>query len=126
MKSRGYIKLLYVIAALYDGLLGGAFLFAGERLFAWFKVTPPNHLGYLHFPAALLIVFAIMFLAIARNPAKNRNLIPYAMLLKVSYCGVVLFHWLTAGIPDMWKPFGICDLLFFVLFAWSAFALRRS
>jgi hypothetical protein len=64
------------------------------------------------FPAALLIVFALMFLAVARNPVANRNLIPYGMLLKVSYCGVIFFHWFASGMPDMWKPFAVADLVF--------------
>jgi hypothetical protein len=119
MKRKPIVSLLFVIAALYDGVLGVAFLFAPAALFRWFEVTPPNHFGYVHFPAALLILFAIMFLAVAVNPSANRNLIPYGMLLKVCYCSVVFFHWFTAGIPYMWKPFAIADLLFLILFAWA-------
>jgi len=78
-----------------------------------------NHFGYAQFPGALLIVFALMYLAIARRPVANRNLIPYGMLLKVSYCGVVFYHWLSAGIPGMWKPFAVIDLVFLILFAWA-------
>jgi preprotein translocase subunit SecY len=113
-------------AAVYDGLLGAAFLFASGTLFRWFGVTPPNHPGYVQFPAALLIVFAIMFIAIAMDPVRNRDLIPYGILLKLSYCGVVLFHWLTAGIPDMWKPFCLFDLVFLIVFAWAWTALRKE
>lgn len=123
-KKRG-IRVLFTAAAVYDGLLGAAFLFAGGCVFEWFGVTPPNHPGYVQFPAALLIVFAIMFAAIAREPVGNRNLIPYGMLLKVSYCGVVLFHWLSGGLPYMWKPFFIADLVFLVLFIWAFVALGR-
>jgi hypothetical protein len=118
------ISLLFAVAALYDGALGLIALFAGVQLFQWFGVTPPNHWGYVQFPGALLVVFAIMFVAIATNPAKNRGLIPYGMLLKVSYCGVVFFHWFTAGLPNMWKPFAICDAIFFVLFAGAFVQLR--
>ena len=120
------IVILFVIAALYDGLLGFAFMFSGEALFERFQVTPPNHFGYVHFSAALLIVFALMYLAIAFNPQRNRNLIPYGMLLKVSYCSVVCYHWFTAGIPAMWKPFFFYDLIFLVLFAWAYVSISNS
>jgi hypothetical protein len=126
MKTKGLIQASFVVASVYDGLLGVAFLFMSGCVFRWFNVTPPNHPGYVHFPAALLIVFAIMFAAIAANPVRNRNLIPYGVLLKLSYCGVVLFHWLTAGIPNMWKPFFLCDLLFLIVFAWAWSALRGA
>ncbi len=124
MKNKPMITVLFVIAALYDGSLGIAFLVVGGGIFQWFGVPPPNHPGYVQFPAALLVVFALMFLAVARNPVKNRGLIPYGMLLKVSYCGVVFFHWFTSGIPGMWKPFAIFDLVFFFLFAWAYVALQ--
>ena len=112
-------SILFIAAAVYDGLLGGAFLFAGDAVFQWFEVTPPNHPGYIQFPAALLVVFAVMFAAIAADPAGNRRLIPYGILLKLSYCGVVLYHWISGGVPGMWKPFFFADLVFLVLFRWA-------
>lgn len=118
------IPVLFAIAALYDGVLGLIGLFGTEWLFRTFGVTPPNHPGYVHFPSALLIVFALMFIAVARNPSKNRDLIPYGMLLKVSFFGVVFYHWAAAGLPDMWKPFAVTDVLFFALFAWAYARLR--
>ena len=125
MKSAKVVSALFILAAVYDGLLGLAFLFAGPAVFGRFGVVPPNHPGYVQFPAALLIVFAVMFAAIAMNPAGNRNLIPYGILLKMSYCGVILFHWLTAGLPDIWKPFCICYIVFLFLFVWAWCALGR-
>ena len=122
MKTKSVISFVFIVAALYDGLLGATFLVSGGSLFQWFGVTPPNHPGYIQFPAALLIIFALMFAAIARNPSGNRNLIPYGILLKVSYCGVVMYYWLTTGLPDMWKPFCIMDFAFMLIFirAWIA------
>ncbi len=122
--KKSVIVILFIIAALYDGLLGIAFLFSADALFQRFQVTPPNHFGYVHFPAALLLVFALMFLAIARSPQGNRNLIPFGMLLKVSYCSVVCFHCFTGGLPAMWKPFVFYDLVFLGLFVWAYVSLR--
>lgn len=126
MRGHGAIKLLFLVAAAYDGILGLAFLFASTRLFDAFGVTPPNHWGYVHFPAALLVVFAVMFLAIARDPEGNRNLIPYGIMLKTAYCGVTIWHWVTGGIPGMWKPFAIADLVFGVLFIWAYSHIGRT
>jgi hypothetical protein len=125
MKTQAAIRLLFIGAAIYDGVLGAIFLFASGAPFQWFGVIPPNHPGYVQFPAALLIVFSLMFAAVAVHPVNNRNLIPYGILLKLSYCGVVSFHWVTAGIPNMWKPFCIFDLVFMLLFAWAWITLRN-
>ncbi len=125
MKRPRTVSVLFYLAALYDGVLGAAFLIAAPALFEWVGVTPPNHFGYIHFPAALLIVFALLFLAIARRPEVNRHLIPYGILLKISYCAVVFYHWFTAGIPFIWKPFAIVDVAFLVLFIWAYAVLGK-
>ncbi|MFH1023005.1 MAG: hypothetical protein V1809_06410 [Planctomycetota bacterium] len=126
MRTQRAISTLFIVAAIYDGLLGAAFLFASDIVFQRCDVTSPNHPGYVQFPAALLMTFAVMFVAIAMNPVRNRNLIPYGILLKISYCGVVLFHWLNTGIPNMWKPFCIFDLVFLILFAWAWGSIRAD
>lgn len=124
--TRRTIFAVFAVAAAYDGLLGMAFLLAPGSVFARFGVQPPNHPGYVQFPAALLLVFALMFIAIARDPVGRRDLMPYGMLLKLSYCGVVFWHWLAGGIPNMWKPFAMLDLAFLLLFAWAYAALAPA
>jgi len=91
------------------------------RIFIIFKNNGVrlNHPGYVQFSAALLVVFALMFTAIAIDPLRNRNLIPYGILLKVSYAGIVFYYWATTGVPAMWKPFAIIDLAFMLGFVWS-------
>ena len=116
MKSDWRRWLLYV-AAIYDGLFGLIFFFCWPQLYAHFQITPPNHDGYVRFPALLLIIFGVMFLQIARDPDRNRNLIPYGIALKVAYAGLVFWYQLaTPGIPAMWIPWAWCDLGFLVLF----------
>ena len=128
MTGRKAIRILFVVAGLYDGLLGLAFLFAWGRLFDFYEVAPPNHPGYVQFPALLLVVFGLMFLAVAADPVRNRNLIPYGILLKAAYCGTVFWYWVSTGIPDMWKPFAWCDLVFGLLFvfAWVSLGKKES
>jgi hypothetical protein len=123
MKKYKWISILFYFGAAYDGILGLAFIFIPLSIYNWYGTTPPNHFGYVHFPAALLVVFALMFINIARQPLRNYNLILYGILLKVSYCTVVFWHWFTGGISDMWKPFAIFDLCFGILFFWSYIAL---
>jgi hypothetical protein len=126
MKTLLPIRILFAIGAVYDGLLGLAFLVAPAALFRHFGVTPPNHFGYVQFPAAILMIFALMFAAVAREPVRNRNLIPFGMLLKVSYCGVVFSYWFSTGLPDIWKPFAVADLAFLILFGWALAKVKAA
>jgi len=120
--TKSWIKPLFTVAGLYDGLLAIAFLLFTTPLFQWFGVPLPNHLGYVKFPALLLLIFAGMFFQIASDPVKHRGLIMYGICLKVAYIGTVFWYELTQGIPAMWLPWAWADLVFLVLFviAWRS------
>lgn len=124
MKPPKWIVPLFWLAAVYDGVLGLLFIVAPKLPFETFDVTLPNHLGYVQFPAALLVIFALMFVAVARDPVANRNLIPYGILLKVAYCAVTLAYWTTTDVPGMWKPLAVADVVMGLLFAWAYLLLR--
>ncbi|MDH3219214.1 MAG: hypothetical protein OEQ39_16255 [Gammaproteobacteria bacterium] len=109
-------KLLFIVAGLYDGILGIAFIFFPLAIFETYMVEPPNHIAYVQFPAMLLMVFAAMFFQIARDPVKNRGLILYGCGLKISYCSMVFWYQATSIIPDMWIPWAWIDLVFLLLF----------
>lgn len=111
-----WIRPFFVVAGLYDGILGLLFLAIPYQLFSMANVPPPNHVGYIQFPALLLGIFGIMFLNVARDPLANRNLIFYGILLKVSYSGVVLFHWMQGNMPMMWLSFAFFDIIFLAIF----------
>jgi hypothetical protein len=110
------VRLLFAIAAAYDFLLGVAFLFFGPQLFDATGIPYPNHWGYLQFASLLLMVFGAMFFAVAHDPVGNRNLMPYGMLLKLSYTGLVAYYWVTGDCPPLFKPFAIIDAVMFILF----------
>ncbi len=118
-----WIAPLFFLSALYDGVLGILFLFAPGAAFDWFDIVPPNHPGYVQFPAALLLIFGLIFLRIARDPVANRDLILYGILLKVAYSGLTFWYWVLSGIPVIWKPFAVIDLVMGVLFVAAMIAI---
>ena len=116
--SSFWVRVVFMIAAIYDGGLGLAFLFFGSDIFRIANVTPPNDLGYIQFPALLLVVFAVMFFHISRNPPKHRELMLYGAGLKASYVGVVQLDGRIGGhivvsVADrrMWKKSEIAPIL---------------
>ena len=119
-------KPLFYVSAFYDGVLGIAFLFFWRQVYAMYNVTPPNHGGYVQFPALLLVMFGFLFLRIARNPDANRELINYGIGLKLSYSGLVFWHMAATGVPSMWVPFAWLDLGFLILYLIARFAPPRA
>jgi len=114
--KREWIRPLFVVAGLYDFVLGVVFLVAWRAVYARFGVTLPNHPAYIQFPAALIAIFGIGFWFVARAPERNRDLIKLGILLKLAYSGTVLFHWAQGAIPAMWVPFAWVDLAFMLTF----------
>ncbi len=110
------VKGLFVIAAIYDGVLGLLFLFFPGLAFEMFEVTAPNHFGYVQFPAILLLIFAAMFWRVAQDPIPNRFIMLYGVALKTGYSGLVFYYMLTTGVPQMWVPWAWADLVFLALF----------
>jgi hypothetical protein len=111
-----HVRLLFTIAGLYDFIIGLVFLLFGSQLFNAAGVPQPNHWAYIQFGALLLVTFGIMFFTVAFDPVANRNLIPFGMLLKLSYTGLVTYYWITTDCPLLFKPFAVIDAVMFVLF----------
>jgi hypothetical protein len=124
--ANSWTRILFYIASLYDGLLGVAFLLFGREIYAFAGVAPPNHFGYVKFPALLLTIFGVMFFRIAQDVSRNRELILYGIALKASYIGVVFWYQTHGGLPGLWLPWAWADLIFLVLFvvAWRQSASR--
>ena len=110
------IRLLFIAAGLYDFIIGLTFLFFGPQLFDAASVPQPNHWAYIQFGSLMLMVFGTMFFAVAFDPVANRNLMPYGMLLKLSYTGLAAYYWINIDCPFLFKPFAVIDAVMFVLF----------
>ena len=111
-----WIKLVLATSGIYDAVIGVAFFFGASALFQAFHVTPPNHDGYIRFPALVLIIFAVMFLRAAADPVGRRDVLLYGAALKLSYFGLVFWYYFHGGVPAMWIPFAWADVAFFTLF----------
>ncbi len=126
MKTLLPVRIVFGLACAYEVALGLAFIFAGPSIFRSLGIEPPNHWGYLHFSAALLLVFGLMFFQVARDPVGRAHLIPYGVLLKACYVATVAWHWYDAGVPTMWKVFALADVVFALAFLWSLAPIRAA
>lgn len=117
----GWIRYLFVIAGIYDGLFGLAFFFFGSEIYEAAHVTLPNHYAYLKFPALLLVLFGVMFIRVAQAPIRNREVMLYGVGLKASYAGVVFWYQTHGGVPRLFLPWAWLDIAFLIVFllAWK-------
>jgi len=118
------IKNLFIVAALYDLILGVLFLAAFKQIYAFFNIALPNHDGYVQFAACLVAIFGIAFWFVAQDPVRNRDIIKLGILLKLSYCSVAFYHNAMGNLPSIWLPFAWFDLIFLVLFVMAIRSLK--
>lgn len=111
-----WIRPVFVVAAVYDFVLGIVFAAGFKSILPRFQVPLPNHDAYVQLPAALIAIFGIGFWYVSRDPIRNRDLIRMGVLLKLAFSGIVLGHFLAGTMPVMWVPFAVADLVFMVLF----------
>jgi hypothetical protein len=124
--SASWIKPLFVIAGLYDVLLGAAALAAFKPIYNQFGIMLPNHDGYVQWGAAVVLVFGIGFWFVASDPVRNRDIIKMGVLFKLAYAATVLGHSFFGTIPMLWVPFAWIDLVFAALFIAALRSLGSS
>jgi hypothetical protein len=119
-----WIRFIFTASGIYDGILGFVIFFLGYSVYDANGVMRPNHIGYIQFPALLLIIFGIMFLQVGKSPVKYRGMMWYGIGLKIAYAGLVFYYLMADGIPFMWVPFAILDTIFLILFIASWMSVR--
>ena len=126
--KNNYYKGLYLISALYDFILGIAFLFFYQPIFKMLGMNIPENPAYLTFCALMIALFGILLFMIYQNLSGSRRLIIYAILVKFAYIGTVLYYYLFVGSSYVDMPFLIFagfDFVFAILFIESLKYIRE-
>ena len=127
--ERGDYKKLYLIAALYDLILGFGFLLFYKIIYKVLGMNLPENPAYLSLCAIMIGIYGILLFMIYKNPENNRIAIVYAILVKFAFVAVVLYYWLIIGPGYVDVPFRIIagiDLIFAFLFLNSLKIARKS
>lgn len=110
------IKRLFLIASLYDVILGLIFgLFFGA-IYTAFGITAPNHAAYIQLPAFFIVIFGVGFYLVYRDPLRHRGIMLLGILMKANFSLIVFGHMLFGSIPNLYLPWAIFDGLFCILF----------
>lgn len=126
--KRGYYRGLYLIAALYDIILGFGFLFLYKFIYEMWNMNLPENPAYLSFCAILIGLFGIVFLIIYSDIEHSRKLVIYVTIVKFAFVGVVLYYWLFMGPEYVDVPFRIfagLDFIFALLFIESLRYIKK-
>lgn len=112
-------KTTFLIAAIYDLVIGATFLFFSAALYSALGISEarPDQ-AYLALLGAFVLVIAYAYWKIYRGDLRdNLDLITIGALYKIAYALVAFWFYFTGGAPHVAFVFvfGIADIIFFAI-----------
>jgi hypothetical protein len=114
----------FLVAALYDIVLGIGFFFGFGPIFAALGIALPNNTSYIHLTAAFVFVQGVGYWFVYQDPAANLGIVKLGIVYKAVFAGLGVYY-LAIGqlLHPIFLVFAVADALFLVGF-WLF--LRRS
>lgn len=110
-------KTFFLVAALYDIVLGAAFFFLYDPLFSTLDIALPNNTSYIHLTAAFVFVQGIGYWFVFQDPDGNHGIVKLGIVYKAAFAGLAFYYWM---IDELLHPifgvFGVMDALFLIGF----------
>ena len=118
-------KPFFLIAALYDGVLGAGFFVFYNPLFHALGIALPNNTSYIHITTAFIFVQGLSYWYVSRDPVRNADIVKVGVVYKLIYSGLA-FYYLAIGqlLSAVFAWLGVVDVVFLVLFV--TFLVRVS
>ncbi|MCX6717699.1 MAG: hypothetical protein NTU76_03430 [Candidatus Taylorbacteria bacterium] len=114
-----YYRGLFFVSALYDFILGVAFVFFYQPIFSLLNMNVPGNPAYLTFCALMIALFGVLLFMIFLKIEGSRRLVLYSIGVKFIYIGTVIYYYLLVGHDYVDLPFIIfagLDFIFACLF----------
>ena len=118
MRTVKFYKGVFVVATIYDLVLGFVFFFFYQNIFNLFGIPLPDNPSYAHLSAAFVFVQGLSYWFVYLNLKRNIDIVKVGLVYKIVYTAVAFFHWGRGTLPHpMFALFGFTDLIFIALFA---------
>jgi len=120
------IKTLFLVASIYDLILGLVFGLFFKLIYNSFGVAPPENAAYIQLPAFYILIFGIGFYLVFRDPERHRGIVLLGILMKVNFICVAFGHWFAGNLPVFYLPWAVLDVIFLILFIPAYSALNKT
>ena len=111
-----FFRGLFLIAAIYDFILGFGFLFLYKPVYSYFNITLPVYPMYLQLAAAFVFAMGVGYYFVYRNLYRNIDLVKLGIVYKIVYAGFAIYFFTIGMAHVLFLLFGIFDLIFLALF----------
>lgn len=115
--TRARYHQLFVLAAVYDVVLGAAFFLLSRPIFNYLIIPLPENLAYVQLCGAFVLAQGVGYWYIAQNMVRNVDLAKVGILCKVAYTGIAAYYLIIGQLPHIiFAVFAACDLVFAIVF----------
>jgi hypothetical protein len=113
----GFFRGVFLMAALYNTLLGAIFFLFYRPLFDWLGIELPYNTSYIHLTAAFVFVQGVGYWFVYRNMMRNVDLVKLGVIYKGIY-SVLAIYYLVIGelLNAIFAWFAVFDVIFLALF----------
>ena len=127
LKKGKFYRNLFLIAALYDFILGFCFFAFWPFIFDHIlKIPYPNYPAFYQAAAAFIFNMGIGFYFVYLNMYRNIDIVKVGIFFKLFYTGVAFYYVFVENMPWIFSVFGFLDLIFIVFFIFFLRAVRRE
>jgi len=120
-------RTFFLVAALYDLLLGAVFLVIGERILTSVGMVLPPHIAYIQLAAVFIFVQGLGYWLVFRDPFANLGIVRMGVAYKAAYSGLALYYLVSGQLPSVFFiPWAVTDLLFLIGFVMFLRAASRT
>ena len=110
-------RTFFLVAALYDLILGAVFLVIGERILTAVGMVLPPHIAYIQLAAVFIFVQGLGYWLVFRDPFANLGIVRMGVAYKTAYSGLALYYLVSGQLPSVFFiPWAVTDLLFLIGF----------
>ncbi|MEE9573130.1 MAG: hypothetical protein V3W20_08795 [Candidatus Neomarinimicrobiota bacterium] len=117
MRNKKFYSGVFIIAALYDFILGITFFLFYKPIYAMFNMPLPQEPAYLHAAAGFVFAQGLLYYYVYKDLKRNVDIVKVGLLYKFVYIGVAIYYIAINQIPHPTYPvFALLDIVFVWLF----------
>jgi hypothetical protein len=110
-------RTFFLVAAIYDIVLGVAFFVLYGPLFSALGIELPNNTSYIHLTAAFVFTQGLGYWFVYQDPAANLGIVKLGVVYKAIFSGLAFYYFAIGELlHPVFMVFGVADLLFLVGF----------
>ena len=127
LKHEEAYRNLFLIAALYDFILGFVFFFFLPFFFEEiYNIAAPIYPAFYQGGAAFIFVMGVGFYFVYRNMYRNVDIVKIGIIFKSVYTALAFYHVFIEDMPWAFSIFGVLDIVFIIFFILFLRAFKRE